>query len=67
MSVLTVYKEVHQMRGFLSTLYFIGLVMLSTAVADIYNITAYGFIVLGGGFVSYAVVIGMLSYLKPAT
>lgn len=54
------------MRGFLSVLYFIGLVMLSAAIANFYSMTAYGFMILGGGLILYAVVIGMLSYLKPS-
>ena len=53
------------MKEFLSILYFIGLVMLSAAFADLYDITAYGFMVLGGGLVLYAGFGGILVYLKP--
>lgn len=53
------------MREFLSVLYFIGLVMCSAAVSSLYDVTAYGFVILGGGLILYAGVGGLLVYLRP--
>jgi hypothetical protein len=46
----------------LSLLYFFGLVMFGIAVANLNEVPAYGFMIIGGGIVVYTAIVGVLSY-----
>jgi hypothetical protein len=47
----------------LSLLYFFGLVMFGIAVANLNEVPAHGFMIIGGGTIAYAASIAMLLYL----
>jgi hypothetical protein len=53
------------MNEFISSVYFVGLVIFAVATGSYTDQPDFGFMIIGGGMVVYALIAAMIKYLHP--
>lgn len=59
------FKGNISMNEFISSVYFVGLVIFAVATGSYTDQPDFGFMIIGGGMVVYALIAAMIKYLHP--